>query len=82
VLTAKEALLLRAYSLAEPRADQLNGLYISHSLAQFYIQDRPDRAKALHWLSRLKTHLIDSHDHDMAKEYRSLCEELAKRKSR
>jgi hypothetical protein len=73
---AKVQLLQDAYSIAEIRADKANLLYVSHSLAEFYVEESPDQIRAQEWLGKLKKHLLEKDDSDIALDYARLYKEL------
>jgi len=71
-LTAKEALLLRAYALAKARSDYRNVTYVAHSLAELYIEEFKNYWEGQRWLEDLKQHLPQADDSLFAEEYERL----------
>ena len=50
--------------------------YVSHSLAEFYVEECRDALRAREWLAKLKTHLLEKADSNLFEEYLRLCQEL------
>ena len=65
-------LLSDAYFVAEANDDRTNMLYVSHSLAEFHLDERPNLDIAEQWLERMKNHLVGIDDQDMADSYQRL----------
>jgi hypothetical protein len=76
----KEELLARAYALAVERRDRINALYISHSLAEMYLDERRKPVEGRRWLACFGTLVYEDPDNPLwAKEYdrlKKLAEEL------
>lgn len=72
----KDALLRRAYALAEARDDAWNLLYVAHSLAELHIETAREPAEGRRWLGRLRHHAIRADDGWFAEEHARLIERL------
>jgi hypothetical protein len=59
-------------------SDWTNALLVAHSLAALYIDERHDPVNGRVWLARLKEHLAQVDDPDIAQEYGRLVHELMK----
>ena len=60
--SSREALLLRAYSLARALGDGSNALHVAHALATLYINDLTRCIEASRWLVRLNKHILEQQD--------------------
>ena len=74
----RERLYNGAYELATVGSDWTNALLVAHSLAELYIDERYDPVNGRVWLARLKEHLAQVDDPDIAQEYGRLVHELMK----
>jgi hypothetical protein len=56
-LCEREALYLEAFDVARTRRDVKNQRLVSHSLAEFYIEERGDATRGRAWLAEFRTRL-------------------------
>ena len=56
----QEKLFLRAYCLAKSRHDGTNLLYVSHSLAELYVENLKNVVKSGKWLRIFNEHLAET----------------------
>jgi hypothetical protein len=74
----KERLYISAYELATSRSDWANALLIAHSLAELYVEEQHNLVDGKMWLARLKEHLAQVDDPDVAQDYAKLVRQVMK----
>jgi hypothetical protein len=79
-VSARVALLNRAYALAAEAADSRNQLQIASSLAALYVEEFQDAAEANKWLDRAQAHITAGTDVDR-REYARVDKSLRKLRS-
>jgi len=71
--TRKATLLIAAYRIARKRRDRRNLAYITHSLAEHFVQAKQSPSDSRHWLKSFKKHISDDDDPQWARrEYARL----------